>query len=66
MAKWQFQDFCKENLGNNDEFRRVVETTRTGEIFQTWVIQTGNADQKHHRHDRQDEKVLKIQEVRRH
>jgi hypothetical protein len=25
MAKWQFQDFCKKNLRNNEEFRRVVE-----------------------------------------
>jgi hypothetical protein len=25
MAKWQFQDFCKENPRNNEEFRRVVE-----------------------------------------
>jgi proline racemase len=25
MAKWQFQDFCKENTRNNEEFRRVVE-----------------------------------------
>jgi len=25
MARWQFQDFCKENLRNNEEFRRTVE-----------------------------------------
>jgi hypothetical protein len=25
MAKWQFQDFCKENLRNNKELRCVVE-----------------------------------------
>jgi hypothetical protein len=25
MAKWQFQDFCKENPRNNEEFRRQVE-----------------------------------------
>jgi hypothetical protein len=25
MAKWQFQDFCKENPRNNEEFRRVVK-----------------------------------------
>jgi hypothetical protein len=25
MAKWQFQDFYKENPRNNEEFRRVVE-----------------------------------------
>jgi hypothetical protein len=25
MAKWQFQDFCKENPRNNEEFRRAVE-----------------------------------------
>jgi lipopolysaccharide biosynthesis protein len=25
MAKWQLQDFCKENLRNNEEFRHAVE-----------------------------------------
>jgi hypothetical protein len=25
MAKWQFQDFCKENPRNNEEFRYAVE-----------------------------------------
>jgi hypothetical protein len=25
VAKWQFQDFCKENPRNNEEFSRVVE-----------------------------------------
>jgi hypothetical protein len=25
MAKWQLQDFCKENPRNNEEFRRTVE-----------------------------------------
>jgi hypothetical protein len=25
MAKWQLQDFCKENPRNNEEFRHVVE-----------------------------------------
>jgi hypothetical protein len=25
MTKWQFQDFCKENPRNNEEFRRTVE-----------------------------------------
>jgi hypothetical protein len=25
MAKWQFQDFCKEKTKNNEEFRRAVE-----------------------------------------
>jgi hypothetical protein len=25
MAKWQFQDFCKENPRNNEEFRHIVE-----------------------------------------
>jgi hypothetical protein len=25
MAKWQFQDFCKENPRNNEELKRVVE-----------------------------------------
>jgi hypothetical protein len=25
MAKWKFQDFCKENPRNNEEFRRAVE-----------------------------------------
>ena len=25
MARWQFQDFCKEDPKNNEEFRRTVE-----------------------------------------
>jgi hypothetical protein len=25
MAKWQFQDFCRENPRNNEEFRYAVE-----------------------------------------
>jgi hypothetical protein len=25
MAKWQFQDFYKENPRNNEEFRHAVE-----------------------------------------
>jgi hypothetical protein len=25
IAKWQFQDFCKENPRNNEEFTRIVE-----------------------------------------
>jgi hypothetical protein len=25
MPKWQFQDFCKENPRNNEEFRCTVE-----------------------------------------
>jgi hypothetical protein len=25
MAKWQFQDFYKENTRNNEEFKRMVE-----------------------------------------
>jgi hypothetical protein len=29
MAKWQFQDFCKENPRNNEEFGRIVETMIT-------------------------------------
>ena len=31
MARWQFQDFCKENLRNNEEFRRTVEKMITAE-----------------------------------
>jgi hypothetical protein len=31
MAKWQFQDFCKENPRNNKEFRRTVEKMITAE-----------------------------------
>jgi hypothetical protein len=29
MAKWLFQDFCKENLRNNEEFRCTVENMIT-------------------------------------
>jgi hypothetical protein len=31
MAKWQFQDFCKENPRNNKEFRCIVEKMITVE-----------------------------------
>ena len=31
MARWQFQDFCKENPRNNEEFRRIVEKMITTE-----------------------------------
>ena len=31
MARWQFQDFCKENPRNNEEFRRTVEKMNTAE-----------------------------------
>ena len=31
MARWQFQDFCKENPRNNEEFRRTVEKMITVE-----------------------------------
>ena len=31
MARWQFQDFCKENPRNNEEFRRTVEKMITTE-----------------------------------
>ena len=31
MARWQFQDFCKENPRNNEEFRRIVEKMITAE-----------------------------------
>jgi lipopolysaccharide biosynthesis protein len=42
MAKWQFQDFCKENPRNNEEFRRVIEKMimaeeKTTEIFSTEI-----------------------------
>ena len=31
MARWQFQDFCKENPRNNEEFKRTVEKMITVE-----------------------------------
>ena len=31
MARWQFQDFCKENPKNSEEFRRTVEKMITAE-----------------------------------
>ena len=31
MARWQFQDLCKENPRNNKEFRRIVEKMITAE-----------------------------------
>ena len=31
MARWQFQDFYKENPRNNEEFRQIVEKMITAE-----------------------------------
>jgi hypothetical protein len=33
MAKWQFQDFCKENPRNNKEFRRTIEKDDCSVMF---------------------------------
>jgi lipopolysaccharide biosynthesis protein len=35
MTKWQFQDFCKENPKNNEEFRHTVQKMITAEE-KTW------------------------------
>jgi hypothetical protein len=49
MAKWQFQDFCKENPRNNEEFRRAVEKIimakeKTRERFSDRNNQENNRD----------------------
>jgi hypothetical protein len=31
LAKWQFQDFCKENPRSNKEFKHIVENMITAE-----------------------------------
>jgi hypothetical protein len=44
MAKWQFQDFCKENPRNNEEFRRTVEKMITAyELITEDGIQVRNS-----------------------
>ena len=60
MARWQFQDFCKENLRNNEEFRQTVEkmiTTeeKTRERFPDRNNQD-NPDKRNHRNIRHQER----------
>jgi hypothetical protein len=49
MAKWQFQDFCKENPRNNEEFRRAIKKMimaeeKTKERFSDRNNQENNRD----------------------
>jgi hypothetical protein len=61
MAKWQFQDFYKENLRNNEEFRRIVENIITAEEkTREWFPDRNNRDnpnwQNHQNNRHQDRK----------
>jgi hypothetical protein len=60
MAKWQFQDFFKENPTNNEEFRQTVEKMITAEE-KTWERfpdrnnrdnNRDNSDRQNHRNNR--------------
>jgi hypothetical protein len=72
MAKWQFQDFCKENLRNNEEFRRMVEKMimaeeKTRKRFSDRNNQENNKDNSDWRYfpnmGHPDRKVLKILKI---
>ena len=60
MARWQFQDFCKENPRNNEEFRCTVEKMitveeKTRERFPE-RSNRDNPDKKNHRNNRHQER----------
>ena len=60
MARWQFQDFCKENPRNNEEFRRTVEKMitveeKTRERFPD-NNNRDNPDKQNHRNNRHQER----------
>ena len=60
MARWQFQDFCKKNLRNNEEFRCTVERMitveeKTRERFLDRNNQD-NLDKQNHRNNRHQER----------
>ena len=60
MARWQFQDFCKENPRNNKEFRRTVEKMITAEEkTREWFPDRNNrdnSDKQNHRNNRHQER----------
>ena len=60
MARWQFQDFCKENPRSNEEFRHTVEKMitveeKTRERFLNKNNQD-NSDKRNHRNIRHQER----------
>ena len=60
MARWQFQDFCKENPRNNEEFRRTVEKMITAEekTRERFLDRNNrdNLDRQNHQNNRQQER----------
>ena len=57
MARWQFQDFCKENPRNNEEFRQTVEKMITAEKkTQERFPDRNNRDNFNERYTRKDSK----------
>ena len=60
IARWQFQDFCKENLRNNEEFRRTVEKMITAEEKTRERFpdrnNRDNPDKQNHRNNRHQER----------
>ena len=60
MAMWQFQDFCKENPRNNEEFRCTVEKMiTTEEKTREWFPERSNRDnpgKQNHRNNRHQER----------
>ena len=61
MARWQFQDFCKENSRNNEEFRRTVEKMITAEekTRERFLDRNNrdNLDKQNHRNNRHQERT---------
>ena len=57
MARWQFQDFYKENPRNNEEFRRTVEKMITAEEKTRERFSDRNKrDKQNHRNNRHQER----------
>jgi hypothetical protein len=61
LAKWQFQDFCKENPQSNEEIKRMVERMITAEEktrkrFPKWNNRDNSNRQNHQNNGHQDRK----------
>ena len=57
MARWQFQDFCKQNPRNNEEFRCTVEKMITAEEkTRERFLDRNNPDKRNHRNIRHQER----------
>ena len=60
MARWQFQDFYKENPRNNEEFRHIVEKMITAEekTRERFLERSNrdNPDKQNHRNNRHQER----------